>query len=281
MDGWRWSEGVVALVLLPLLLPLLLHPSLLAVSALHPVHDAPGFRPSVAGSHSSDRPWPYFGSSGLPNDPTHPSEQPFSPPTPTHDPLMAIRRTYHPLADESASSAVTSAQEASGKEDDEEEEEGEKGKEVETKKPEFDPTLPGNVTAQRGSHAFLPCRVLHRGDKSVSWVRKGDSHILSVNQYIFITDDRFVSLHQEASDTWSLQIKYVQARDSGMYECQVSTEPKISKAVYLNVISPKVSIAGQEDVYVKAGSTVSLKCVITNTLTPPQFIFWYQEPRVW
>lgn len=33
-----------------------------------------------------------------------------------------------------------------------------------------------------------------------------------------------------------LQIKYVQPRDAGLYECSVSTEPKVSARVYLHVV---------------------------------------------
>lgn len=33
-----------------------------------------------------------------------------------------------------------------------------------------------------------------------------------------------------------LQVKYVQARDAGLYECQVGTEPKMSHFVQLNVV---------------------------------------------
>lgn len=33
-----------------------------------------------------------------------------------------------------------------------------------------------------------------------------------------------------------LQIKYVQARDAGIYECQVSTEPKVSARAHLHVV---------------------------------------------
>lgn len=40
----------------------------------------------------------------------------------------------------------------------------------------------------------------------------------------------------EATDTWTLQVKYVQPRDAGQYECQVSTEPKMSHFITLNVV---------------------------------------------
>ncbi|CAG2056248.1 unnamed protein product [Timema podura] len=71
----------------------------------------------------------------------------------------------------------------------------------------------------------------------VSWIRRRDSHILTVDRYTFIADERFQAFLVEATDTWTLQIKYVQARDAGQYECQVSTEPKMSHFITLNVVA--------------------------------------------
>lgn len=141
-----------------------------------------------------------------------------------------------------------------------------------------------NITRQLQTHAYLPCKVSvvyfrwadeginillfqlsptllkekQIGNKSVSWVRVRDDHILTVNRMTFITDDRFQSYYSEANGVWTLQIKYVQARDEGIYECQVgqqsrnpnaplchisiplplqvSTEPKVSAQVQLNVV---------------------------------------------
>lgn len=70
----------------------------------------------------------------------------------------------------------------------------------------------------------------------VSWIRKRDSHILSVDRTMFIADERFQAIFVETQDTWTLQVKYVQARDEGDYECQISTEPKLSHIVKLNVV---------------------------------------------
>lgn len=95
-------------------------------------------------------------------------------------------------------------------------------------------------------------------NKSVSWVRVRDDHILTVDQITFIADERFHAYHatengamqsstlsnqrrqlsgaQQKTNTdhnstgnsnsnsanapWTLQIKYVQARDAGLYECR-------------------------------------------------------------
>lgn len=72
--------------------------------------------------------------------------------------------------------------------------------------------------------------------QKVSWIRRRDSHILSVDRTMFIPDERFQALFVDASDTWTLQVKYVQARDEGEYECQISTDPKKSHIIKLNIV---------------------------------------------
>ncbi|KAM7361312.1 uncharacterized protein ACRADG_011209 isoform 1-T5 [Cochliomyia hominivorax] len=131
-----------------------------------------------------------------------------------------------------------------------------------------------NVTTQIGTHAYLPCRVKQLGNKSVSWIRVRDGHILTVDRAVFIADQRFLALKQP-DKFWTLQIKYVQARDAGAYECQVSTEPKVSARVHLQVVVPRTEILGDPDRYVKAGSRVNLRCVVRGALEPPTFIMWY------
>lgn len=111
--------------------------------------------------------------------------------------------------------------------------------------PYFDPSAPTNITTQLGTHAYMPCKVKQLGNKSVSWIRKRDGHILTVDRYTFIADDRFQTFRVDGSDTWTLQIKYVQARDAGQYECQVSTEPKMSHFITLNIVSKYIFILNQ------------------------------------
>lgn len=52
----------------------------------------------------------------------------------------------------------------------------------------------------------------------------------------FIADERFQAYFKESTKEWILQIKYVQERDDGIYECQVSTEPKVSARARLHVV---------------------------------------------
>ncbi|XP_030374315.1 hemicentin-2 [Scaptodrosophila lebanonensis] len=140
--------------------------------------------------------------------------------------------------------------------------------------PYLDGYATSNVTTQIGTHAYLPCRVKQLGNKSVSWIRLRDGHILTVDRAVFIADQRFLALKQP-DKYWTLQIKYVQARDAGAYECQVSTEPKVSARVQLQVVVPRTEILGEPDRYVKAGSNVVLRCIVRGALEPPTFIMWY------
>ncbi|XP_034488747.1 hemicentin-2 [Drosophila innubila] len=140
--------------------------------------------------------------------------------------------------------------------------------------PYLDGFATSNVTTQIGTHAYLPCRVKQLGNKSVSWIRLRDGHILTVDRAVFIADQRFLALKQP-DKYWTLQIKYVQARDAGTYECQVSTEPKVSARVQLQVVVPRTEILGEPDRYVKAGSNVVLRCIVRGALEPPTFIMWY------
>ncbi|RLU23974.1 hypothetical protein DMN91_004182 [Ooceraea biroi] len=73
----------------------------------------------------------------------------------------------------------------------------------------------------------------------VSWMRKRDMHILSAGISMYTSDLRFQVIHPDKSENWTLQIKSPQERDSGVYECQVSTEPKMSLNYSLNVIEPQ------------------------------------------
>ncbi|CAL1300946.1 unnamed protein product [Larinioides sclopetarius] len=96
----------------------------------------------------------------------------------------------------------------------------------------------------------------------------------------YTSDERFEALHLRKNNDWTLQIKYTQLRDSGTYECQVSSDPKISFFVNLTIVEAKASIEGAPDIYVKSGSSINLTCVITQSPVHPAFVFWYHDERM-
>ncbi len=57
--------------------------------------------------------------------------------------------------------------------------------------------------------------------EQISWIRRRDMHIITVDRIVYTNDERFNILHIDGSDDWTLQIKFVQRRDNGTYECQV------------------------------------------------------------
>jgi Immunoglobulin I-set domain len=102
--------------------------------------------------------------------------------------------------------------------------------------PYFDASTPRNVTGLVGKSAYLTCKVRNLGNKTVSWIRHRDIHILTVGSYTYTSDQRFQATHHKDTDEWTLQIKWAQKRDAGNYECQISTQPVRSFFVSLSVV---------------------------------------------
>ncbi|KAM8716878.1 hypothetical protein ACLKA7_003707 [Drosophila subpalustris] len=153
--------------------------------------------------------------------------------------------------------------------------------------PVFDFGMPRNITARTGHTAAINCRVDNLRDKSVSWIRKRDLHILTAGILTYTSDERFKVVRTADSKDWTLHVKYAQPRDSGIYECQVNTEPKISMAFRLNVIvtppDAKAIIAGPTDLYVKQGSVITLTCHVKQPASAVQDIgpiYWYRGPYI-
>lgn len=173
--------------------------------------------------------------------------------------------------------------------------------------PNFDTDLRQDVTALVGRSAYLTCRVFERGNKTVSWIRHHDLHILTVGRYTYTADLRFQSIYNSANDEWILQIKYVQKRDGGRYECQINTQPVRSYFVQLAVVDnlpenelqkmndasggsgtsslsldntdyfsqePIATIMGDSNVFMDVGSVLNLTCVVKHASSKPAFIIW-------
>ncbi len=57
-----------------------------------------------------------------------------------------------------------------------------------------------------------------------------------MGRYTYTADLRYQSLYSAETDEWVLQIKHANKRDSGRYECQISTQPVRSFFVQLSVV---------------------------------------------
>ncbi|XP_053650784.1 uncharacterized protein [Cherax quadricarinatus] len=166
-------------------------------------------------------------------------------------------------------------------------------------RPEFGPAE-SIVTVQEGETAKLPCVVLHLNDKSVTWLRRRDLHILTAGHHTYSADQRFQVVHAEGSDEWTLVVRYSQLRDAGVYECQINTEPKLSRHVKLRVHDPRqvvtkakvfvanntastkdgnlrVEILGPRELYIEEGSSLSLTCLVTSLRGPSALVYWYHD----
>ncbi|ODM91011.1 IgLON family member 5 [Orchesella cincta] len=97
----------------------------------------------------------------------------------------------------------------------------------------------------------------------ISWIRRRDWHILTTGKTTYTNDERFNVLHVDGTEDWTLQIKFVQKRDAGIFECQVSTGTGIiSYFVNMFVAVPEAFILGNGEYHVEEGSNINLVCVI-------------------
>uniref|UniRef100_A0A182VP69 Ig-like domain-containing protein n=2 Tax=Anopheles merus TaxID=30066 RepID=A0A182VP69_ANOME len=153
--------------------------------------------------------------------------------------------------------------------------------------PYFDISASRNVTALVGNTAYLNCRVRNLGNRTVSWIRHRDLHLLTVGKATYTSDQRYQSVHNPQLDDWSLKVLYPQQRDSGVYECQISTTPPVGYSMMLSVVEPITTIIGGPDLYIDTGSTVNLTCIVRHLPEPPPLIQWthneqeinYDSPR--
>ncbi|KAL6435715.1 zwei Ig domain protein zig-8 [Cataglyphis hispanica] len=146
--------------------------------------------------------------------------------------------------------------------------------------PHFDTSMQSNFTGLVGKTVHLVCKVKNLGNRTVSWVRHRDIHLLTVGRYTYTSDQRFEALHSPHTEDWTLRIRYPQRKDSGIYECQISTTPPIGHPVYLTIVEPVTIINGAPDLFVNKGSTINLTCVVKYAPEPPPTMTWSHNTDV-
>ncbi|KAM7347050.1 defective proboscis extension response 8 [Cochliomyia hominivorax] len=146
--------------------------------------------------------------------------------------------------------------------------------------PTFDTTVPSNITGLVGKTVKLTCRVKNLGNRTVSWVRHRDIHLLTVGRYTYTSDQRFEAMHSPHAEDWTLRIRYAQRKDSGIYECQISTTPPIGHSVYLNIVEPVTEVIGGPELHINKGSTINLTCIVKFAPEPPPTVIWSHNRQV-
>ncbi|XP_052857106.1 zwei Ig domain protein zig-8 isoform X1 [Drosophila gunungcola] len=146
--------------------------------------------------------------------------------------------------------------------------------------PTFDTTIGTNITGLVGKTVKLTCRVKNLGNRTVSWVRHRDIHLLTVGRYTYTSDQRFEAMHSPHAEDWTLRIRYAQRKDSGIYECQISTTPPIGHSVYLNIVEPVTDIIGGPDLHINRGSTINLTCIVKFAPEPPPTVVWSHNREI-
>ena len=76
----------------------------------------------------------------------------------------------------------------------------------------------------------------------VSWLRPKDNHLLTIGRYTYTSDRRFRAVHKAYSEDWILLIEPTTEKDSGRYECQISTSPPRSHIVHLEIVGKLVDL---------------------------------------
>ncbi|XP_076042106.1 uncharacterized protein LOC143026004 [Oratosquilla oratoria] len=145
--------------------------------------------------------------------------------------------------------------------------------------PHFLPT-PTSVVSSVGERTNLSCGVRNLGNSMVSWIRRSDLHVLTTGDAEYTSDSRFHMKHVEGSPYWILVIHKPTTRDSGIYECQVSTQPKMFRRFTLSIIEPRAEISGTSELFMRAGSDINVTCVVVGAPrgTPIQWYHTLPQP---
>nr|XP_027212551.1 uncharacterized protein LOC113805696 [Penaeus vannamei] len=170
---------------------------------------------------------------------------------------------------------------------------------LESPRPYFASTTPTNLTVVSGQTAYLPCRVHMLGEKSVTWMRGRDLHILTVGELTYSADERFQVLH--TPETEGLDAAGECHATLGLRDLQVPSQltsqdlqrrqsqrhgRRLDNRLYrLPAADPEhgeyaTRIVGESSRYLQAGSSLALECVVTHTHDPPPALLWFRQQRL-
>jgi len=90
--------------------------------------------------------------------------------------------------------------------------------------------------AASNTNALLTCVVRHLGNHTLLW-KYGVSRVLTAGNVRITSDSRFSVLHDKGGDVYVLQILNVTHNDTGLYVCEVNTDPPLRSFHRLSVLT--------------------------------------------
>lgn len=145
--------------------------------------------------------------------------------------------------------------------------------------PYFVESAKTSVVGVIGKVSNLACSIKNLGNQTVSWVRHGDTHLLTTGMYRYTPDSRFSSLHKPSSEHWVLELRDTQLSDQGDYECQISTTPVRSLKFSLQVVDSFTILPGSSVRHVDVGSGINITCVVINYPLKLEYIIFYHNNK--
>ncbi|KAK2727896.1 lachesin-like [Artemia franciscana] len=134
-----------------------------------------------------------------------------------------------------------------------------------------------------GGVVELECSVQYVRDFPVLWVKvdsvdQSRTTSISTGSTLIVKDSRFSLRYDQASSTYTLQIKDIQENDAGKYQCQVilTIAEKIKADVMVSVrIPPIIFDNSTRSVVVSEGQSIKLECYAGGY--PPPRVSWRRE----
>ena len=124
---------------------------------------------------------------------------------------------------------------------------------VDSRRPRLDLTVDQVVTKLRGESALITCIVSNKGKSSLMWKRlsksRGPDELLTINGEGVTKDERVNVLHEVDGDVYVLAIQNLTEHDSGIYSCELNTDPPTISRHQLTVLPSRrvVHIEDHED----------------------------------
>ncbi|KAK0070182.1 peroxidasin isoform X3, partial [Biomphalaria pfeifferi] len=150
--------------------------------------------------------------------------------------------------------------------------------------PEFLNT-PKNYNVEMGRKAVLECAIRNLMDRKVTWIKLSEDTPLTVGKETFQNTNRIFIEHEDNSPYWNLVISQVQLNDSGVYECQISSQYRhLRLHVLLTVVAApattttpavenSIQIYGSK--FVEKERAILLTCNATGQEYVPEQLDWF------